>query len=53
MQNKNRRMERERERKETKLGPLRVPKLRSHELVPLLPPWSLYIGFYWTLGFIC
>ena len=42
-------MERERERKETKLGPLRVPKLRSPELVFLLLPWSFYIGI--GLGF--
>ena len=50
MQNKIKIIEEWREKKETKLGPLRVSKLRSPELVPfLLLPWSLYIGL--GLGF--
>ena len=36
-------------RKETKLGPIRVPKLQSLELVFFVSPWSLYIEL--GLGF--
>jgi len=41
MKNKNRRMERE--RKETKLGPLRVPKLRRPKFVPFCFSIGLFI----------
>ena len=48
MQNKNKRRI-EREKGNEIRAPLRVPKLRSPELVHLLLPWSLYIGI--GLGF--